>query len=116
MGYSALNLSITIRTKIACLLSILLLFEIVTNAQNMDTITILPGANDTVIQRVDTAFKATIAERKFLIDSTHNMYGDLLNDDPFYNPEDVWWKPAIRVLTSDLFNWAVARYVYKFDW
>jgi hypothetical protein len=45
-----------------------------------------------------------------------NMYGDLLNDDPVYNPKYPWWKPASRVLLSNVFNWSVARYVYKFDW
>ncbi len=44
------------------------------------------------------------------------MYGDLLNDDPAYNPKYAWWKPAVRVLAADVFNWALARYVYKFDW
>ena len=45
-----------------------------------------------------------------------NKYGDLLQDDPVYNPKYAWWKPAIRVVASDVFNWALARYVYKFDW
>src|SRR6188472_1468042 len=45
-----------------------------------------------------------------------NKYGDLLNDDPEYNPRYAWWKPAIRVVSADAFNWAVAKYVYKFDW
>ena len=116
MGFLALNQSVTSRTKIISLLSLLLLFDIVVKAQNIDTATVLPGANNVITQKTDTADKATITERKLFIDSTHNMYGDLLNDDPIYNPKAVWWKPAIRVLTSDLFNWAVARYVYKFDW
>ena len=46
----------------------------------------------------------------------YNKYGDLLNDDPAYNPKSKWWKPAVRVLAADVFNWGVARYVYKFDW
>ena len=46
----------------------------------------------------------------------HNVYGDLLNDDPEYNPKYAWWKPATRVLAADVFNWALAKYVYKFDW
>ena len=46
----------------------------------------------------------------------YNKYGDLLNDDPFYNPKYAWWKPALRVLGANVFNWAVARYGYKYDW
>jgi hypothetical protein len=45
-----------------------------------------------------------------------NKYGNLLNDDPEYNPRYAWWIPAIRVVAADAFNWAVAKYVYKFDW
>ena len=45
-----------------------------------------------------------------------NKYGDLLNDDPFYNPKYAWWKPATRVVAADAFNWALAKYFYKFDW
>ncbi|MFL5773061.1 MAG: DUF3943 domain-containing protein [Flavisolibacter sp.] len=48
--------------------------------------------------------------------SLYNKYGDLLNDDPAYNPKSPWYIPAVRVLSTDVFNWAVARYVYKFDW
>lgn len=44
------------------------------------------------------------------------MYGDLLQDDPYYNPKYAWWKPAARVLAADVFNWAVARYGYNFEW
>lgn len=46
----------------------------------------------------------------------YNMYGDLLDDDPVYNPRYPRWEPAVRVLAANLFSWAVARYVYKFDW
>ncbi len=46
----------------------------------------------------------------------YNKYGDLLQDDPLYNPKSPAWIPALRVLSADLFNWSVARYVYQFDW
>jgi len=49
-------------------------------------------------------------------DPLHNVYGDLLNDDPEYNPKYPWWVPATKVLTSDVFNWAVDKYVFKYDW
>ncbi|HMJ48766.1 MAG TPA: DUF3943 domain-containing protein [Ferruginibacter sp.] len=45
-----------------------------------------------------------------------NMYGDLLNDDPVYNKKYSWWIPATRVVAADAFNWAVARYLYNFEW
>src|SRR5690348_8063005 len=38
-------------------------------------------------------------------------YGNLLNDDPAYNPKSPWWKPAGRVLISDVTNWAMDRYL-----
>ncbi|MBC7949085.1 MAG: DUF3943 domain-containing protein [Chitinophagaceae bacterium] len=45
-----------------------------------------------------------------------NSYGDLLHDDPAYNPKYPRWIPMVRVLSANVFNWAVARYLYKFDW
>jgi Domain of unknown function (DUF3943) len=49
-------------------------------------------------------------------DALHNMYGDLLNDDPVYNQRYPWWIPATRVVTANAFNWAVSRYIFNFDW
>lgn len=43
-------------------------------------------------------------------------YGNLLNDDPAYNPKYPWWKPAGRVLISDVTNWAMDRYLFNYDW
>ena len=45
-----------------------------------------------------------------------NKYGDLLNDDPVYNPKYAWWKPAIRVVTTNVFNWALSKYIFQYDW
>lgn len=42
--------------------------------------------------------------------------GRLLHDDPAFNPKYPRWIPMVRVLSSNVFNWAVAKYVYKFDW
>ena len=85
-----------------------------TIAQKTDSATVV---NYTIAQKADSADQSAFPINKYPYDTVpHNMYGDLLNDDPVYNPKAVWWKPAIRVLTSDIFNWAVARYVYKFDW
>jgi hypothetical protein len=77
--------------------SFLLSCAIITNAQNTDTANYRTDSSS-----IDTAAK--------------NKYGDLLNDDPVYNPRYAWWKPALRVVSADVFNWALAKYVYKFDW
>src|SRR5436305_3928767 len=38
----------------------------------------------------------------------HNKYGGLLNDDPVWNRKYAWWIPAIRVATTNAFDWAVS--------
>lgn len=45
----------------------------------------------------------------------YSNYGDLLNDDPAYNPKYAWWKPALRVVSQNVFTWAVDRYVFNAD-
>ncbi|HWI93890.1 MAG TPA: DUF3943 domain-containing protein [Flavisolibacter sp.] len=45
-----------------------------------------------------------------------NKYGDLLNDDPKYNPKYPWIIPAARVVLTDVVNWAADRYIFKYDW
>ncbi len=49
-------------------------------------------------------------------DHLHNMYGELLNDDPAFNHRYPLWIPATRVLAVNVFNWSIDRYVYNFDW
>ena len=71
-----------------------------------DTADITPVAKQEVEIKKDTARDPHL----------YNMYGDLLNDDPLYNRRAPVWQPALRVLSTDAFNWAVARYVYNFDW
>ena len=82
----------------------LLLFDLALIAQNSETLKPLPHSENWMIK--DTAKS----------DPLHNMYGDLLNDDPVYNPKYAWWKPATRVLAADVFNWVVARYINNADW
>jgi len=69
-------------------------------------------ADITPVVRQEVAIKKDTARDPHL----YNMYGDLLNDDPVYNKRAPVWQPAVRVLATDAFNWAVARYVYNFDW
>jgi hypothetical protein len=46
---------------------------------------------------------------------TLNMYGDLLNDDPLYNLKYPWWKPASRVLATNVLLLGIDRYIFNFD-
>jgi len=45
-----------------------------------------------------------------------NKYGKLLNDDPVFNRRYAWPLPLARVTSANVFNWAVCRYIFKFDW
>src|SRR3954468_3272126 len=45
-----------------------------------------------------------------------NKYGDLLNDDPQYTRKRPWPLVSARVLSANIFNWALAKYAYRFDW
>src|SRR5882724_9795821 len=49
-------------------------------------------------------------------DSIHNVYGDLLNDDPQYNRRYKWYIPATRVITTNVLNWATAKYIFNYNW
>ena len=92
-------------------LLILSLSELLASAQNKDSI---PASQSVDSTRVAEAVVSTSP----MVDSSilYNKYGDLLNDDPVYNPRKPVFITAVRVLSTDVFNWAVARYVYKFDW
>nr|AUN35677.1 ubiquitin-protein ligase [uncultured bacterium] len=46
----------------------------------------------------------------------HNMYGDLLKDDPSYNHRYPWYLVSGRILLTNAVNWAAAKYIYKVDW
>lgn len=45
-----------------------------------------------------------------------NSFGDLLDDDPKYNPRTSFLVPVIRVTTSNIFGSLWARYVVKASW
>jgi hypothetical protein len=45
----------------------------------------------------------------------HNMYGDLLDDDPAYNERSPVWMVALRVTLSNISTWAIDRYVFNYD-
>ena len=89
---------------------IFLLFPFVIEAQNRDTLITTAVADSNLAQEPG-------AVKMNSTDSTlYNKYGDLLHDDPVYNPRYAVWIPAVRVLSADVFNWAVARYFFKYDW
>lgn len=48
--------------------------------------------------------------------ATDAKYGNLLNDDPAYNPKYPWWQPAARVVSANVFNWVLDRYVFNYEW
>lgn len=45
-----------------------------------------------------------------------NAYGDLLNDDSLYNPRYPWTFTLARVGSANVFNWALSRYAFNYDW
>ena len=47
--------------------------------------------------------------------TTHNHYGDRLEDDPFYERKYPLWKPAIEVVGANAFIFAIDRYLFKYD-
>jgi hypothetical protein len=88
---------------------------LLTKAQSEDTVSILSLTDTAALQRPGPP--DLYSTSKSVNDTLpRNMYGDLLADDPAYNPKYAYWKPAVRVLAADLFNWSLARYFYKFDW
>lgn len=45
----------------------------------------------------------------------HDMYGNLLSDDPVYNKKYPWYVPATKVIISDAINWGINKYVFHYD-
>ena len=70
---------------------------------------------DSASYSIDSS-KRNVSYDTLKYDSTHDMYGDLLNDDPQYNPRYKWYIPATRVIMTNIFNWATAKYVFHYDW
>src|SRR6266496_5972209 len=72
--------------------------------------------------RQDSALRNSLFLKDTVINDTtvdnrpRNIYGDLLNDDPAFNPRTSWPKVTFKVATTNAFNWAVSRYVFNYDW
>jgi hypothetical protein len=92
--------------KVILLTSIIFLY-LFTTAQN-------PRADSTSYS-IDSS-KRNAAYDTLKYDSTHNIYGDLLNDDPHYNRKYSWYIPATRVIATNVLNWATAKYIFRYDW
>ncbi|MFL5807996.1 MAG: DUF3943 domain-containing protein [Flavisolibacter sp.] len=95
------------------LLAVLVLSCLAATAQSEDTALLNNNSNHEAYSDSITAIKAQTDTTPQLL---YNKYGDLLNDDPQYNPRYPWWRPALRVVASNIINWSLDRYVYKFDW
>src|SRR4051812_48342750 len=97
--------------KMILLTASLLLFT-VTHAQD----SLPPSASDTIVAgtaltKIPYTLFVQANHEDTVPDRLHNMYGDLLNDDPAYNPRYAWWKPALRVVAADVLTWGADRYV-----
>ena len=68
------------------------------------------------IPRSNFPIKDTVVSDTIVDNRPRNAYGDLLNDDPAYNPHSSWPIVAFRVATTNAFNWALSRYVFNYDW
>ena len=106
--------------KIILLLFSLLLFN-VTIAQDHPVTDSLKAADSSSLKITRTGKPGTWPGNTIIYDTSidtrpHNKYGDLLNDDPAYNPKYAWWKPAVRVVTTNAFNWAISKYIFNYDW
>src|SRR6185295_5220457 len=92
--------------------SFLLLFANSLCGQNSDSSSTSPFTDSSIVPQ-----PVAVITQVAPVDSTkYNRYGDLLSDDPAYNPKYPVWVPAVRVFSTDLFNWSVARFIYKYDW
>ena len=65
---------------------------------------------------ITSATSAYIQPDTVLPNRMYSSYGYLLHDDTLYNYKYHWLTPSLRVLASNGFNWALARYWLKEDW
>jgi hypothetical protein len=81
-------------------------------AQTTDTASSISQA-DGKTKAVDTIprFRSTIPQEPL-----RNKYGDLMDDDTLYNLKYHWLTPSLRVLSSNILNWGIARYVLNVNW
>ena len=112
--------------KNICIIFFLLLAASWLRAQNVPKIdSIIPGNGSDKNQLKEIKKEKIILHsdstgsepKKTLVDTTvQNKYGDLLNDDTAYNKKSKWWKPAIKVVSSNLTTFLADRYIFKYDY
>jgi hypothetical protein len=90
--------------------------SVATIAQVPDTAAIAITSDSTIRDSVIQLNYQDESKVDTVIGPGHNIYGDLLKDDPAYNPRYPWWMPASRIAFTNVVNWAICRYVYKFEW
>ena len=98
---------------IYCLSILLLWFEAGFAQVNPDTTVIETGGGR---QELSDTIVIPAGEKAEINNQGYSMYGELLDDDPAYNPRYPIWLPASRVLLTAAVNWGFARYVLKEDW
>lgn len=74
------------------------------------------GQQDSLKSTV-AAFTDTLPKKDSIVDlRPRSIRGDLLRDDPSYNPRYPWTSVLLRVTTTNVVNWAIARYAFNYDW
>jgi hypothetical protein len=92
-----------------------------TLSRAQDTTVVYPSSNRADSAEVNKTPGTNVKEETKNTDNLvevqpHNKYGDLLNDDPVYNPKYPWYIPASRVALTNVFGWATDRYIFNYDW
>ena len=71
--------------------------------------------------QVDTLRKDTVVAVTSTNDSVvdfrpRSTHGNLLKDDPLYNPRYSVSSALLRVTMANAYNWAISRYLFKYEW
>ncbi len=74
-----------------------------------------PVASISSLTLADTGKAPDSSRAKVPDSSRYNMYGLLRNDDPVYTPRSPWYIPAIKVVGSNLFTFAVDKFLLNSD-
>jgi hypothetical protein len=70
----------------------------------------------TFAQQPDSTDNLLLSGDTLVNDTTDPYPGRLLQDDPSYTRKAPWYIVSGRVLSSNIFNWALNKYFFGFDW